>query len=106
MLLAGLVAAKYMGFFGDVVNSLAAFFGKGHPIPVFHILMPLGISYYTLMAISYVADVYRGTVKAEKNPFMLMLFLCYFPHIVEGPFDRYEPLCRQFREPHYLDYEK
>lgn len=93
---------KYFNFFGSLVNSLPG----PDPIPVLDILMPLGISYYTLMGIGYIVDVNRGTVRAEKNPAMLMLFLCYFPHIIEGPFDRFDALAKQFREPHCIDYDR
>ncbi len=104
--LAMLLATKYFNFFGDIINSIGGILGQDSIIPTLKILMPLGISYYTLMAISYVTDVYRGTAKAEKNPMRLLLFLCYFPHIVEGPFDRYESLSKQFGKPHYFDYDR
>ncbi len=104
LVIAMLAGTKYCGFLGEAVNALAEVFGAGSPAPVLSITAPLGISYYSLMAVSYIADVYRGTVKAEKNPLMVMLFLIYFPHIVEGPFDRYGDLAGRFREPHRLDY--
>lgn len=77
-----LLGTKYFNFFGTIGNDISAIFGMGAPIPVLKILMPLGISYYTLMGISYIVDVYRGTAKPEKNPLMLLLYLCYFPHII------------------------
>lgn len=101
-----LLGTKYFNFFGAIGNDISAFFGMGAPIPVLKILMPLGISYYTLMGISYIVDVYRGTAKPEKNPLMLLLYLCYFPHIIEGPFDRYTRLTSQFRTPHPFDYDR
>ena len=61
-----LLGTKYFNFFGAIGNDISAFFGMGAPIPVLKILMPLGISYYTLMGISYIVDVYRGTAKPEK----------------------------------------
>lgn len=101
-----LLGTKYFNFFGSIINNITGFADSGLSVPHLEILLPLGISYYTLMAISYVTDVYRGTVKAEKNPLMLLLFLCYFPHIIEGPFDRYGHLSDQFRAPHYMDYDR
>ena len=97
---------KYFNFFGDIINSITNAIAHSRPVPALQILMPLGISYYTLMGISYIVDVYRKTAKPEKNPLMLMLFLCYFPHIVEGPFDRYDSLCSQLRAPHHIDYQR
>ncbi len=101
-----LLGTKYFNFFGSIINDIAGITGIKQPIPVLEILLPLGISYYTLMAISYLTDVYRGTVAAEKNPLMLLLFLCYFPHIIEGPFDRYRELSQQFRTPHSFEYNR
>ena len=114
-----MVPAEKYGFFGAVPVSCqrTKYFNFSAPPamgslgllrrrtdPRAKILMPLGISYYTLMGISYVVDVYRGTANPEKNPLMLLLYLCYFPHIIEGPFDRYTRLTTQFRTPHLFDY--
>ncbi len=101
-----LVALKYCNFLGGIVNSVAGIFTLNHLIPEFNILLPLGISYYTLMSVSYIVDVYRGLIVAEKNPLRVLLYVSYFPHIVEGPFDRYKDLDVQFRTPHKFDYER
>lgn len=53
------------------------------------LIAPVGISYYTLQTISYMTDVYRGSVKADKNPVRLVLYLSFFPQIMEGPISRY-----------------
>lgn len=103
--LAILAVLKYSNFLGGIGNSIISIFTHEDVIPTFNFILPLGISYYTLMAISYIVDVYRGTIKAEKNPCRLLLFVCYFPHIIEGPFDRYGNLDNQFREPHPFDYD-
>ena len=60
--------------------------------------MPLGISYYTLQALTYVIDVFRGKFKAEHNPFKVALFVMFFPQLQEGPFGRYDLLAPQFEE--------
>lgn len=101
-----LLSTKYFNFFGSIINKVCTAAGLSAPVPVVEILMPLGISYYTLMALSYIIDCYRGTARSEKNPLMLLLYLCYFPHIVEGPFDRFNHLSNQFREPHRFDYDR
>lgn len=103
VLLGGL---KYCNFIGDIVNSVAGLMGNDSLMPVIKIALPIGISYYTLMAISYVVDVFRGVVEAERNPFKLLLFVCYFPHITEGPFDTYSSLSKQFNEEHSFDYDR
>ena len=101
-----LLGTKYCNFFGALFNRAFHIWGQAHPLPVWSIFMPLGISYYTLMSISYITDVYRRRAKAEKNPLMILLFLCYFPHIVEGPLDRYSTLSQQFRRSHCMDYNR
>lgn len=51
----------------------------GMTIPPLSLILPLGISFYTLQAVSYVIDVYRGTCKADKNFGRVLLFVCFFP---------------------------
>lgn len=101
-LLAGL---KYFNMLGGIVNSVSGLVCSKSLVPIINIALPLGISYYTLMAVSYVVDVSRKAVKAEKNPLRVLLFICYFPHIVEGPFDTYSNLAPQFKEHHKFNYD-
>lgn len=60
---------------------------KYHPIKL---LVPIGISFYSLQAISYVTDVYWEKVKAERNFFKIALFMAFFPHVLEGPICMYD----------------
>ena len=106
VVIAVLALTKYCNFLSGIVNGIASIFTYVALLPKFEILLPLGISYYTLMSVSYITDVYRGTIKAEVNPLRVLLFVCYFPHIVEGPFDRYGDLDTQFRTPHKFDYDQ
>ena len=101
-----LAVLKYCNFFGSIINGVASLFKAGQIIPVFALILPLGISYYTLMSVSYITDVYRGKYKAENNYFRLLLFVSYFPHIMEGPFDRFDALDEQFRQEHKFSYEQ
>ncbi len=59
------------------------------------LILPLGISFYTFSAIGYTLDVYGGYVRAERNPLKLLLFLSFFPQIVQGPIARYNKLSPQ-----------
>lgn len=101
-----LLVLKYSGFFADTVSAAASVFGADSPIKHISFTLPLGISYYTLTGISYVTDVYRGTVPAEKNPFKLALFLSFFPQIVEGPLSRYGTLSQTLFTGASFDYDR
>ncbi len=68
-----------------------------------NILLPLGLSFYMFQSVGYVLDVYRGTTKAEKNPLKLLLFVSYFPQLVQGPISKYGALAPQLFAPHPYD---
>lgn len=94
-----LIILKYSGTFVCELNNIF----KSN-IPVFKFALPLGISYYTLQAISYIVDVYRGKIEADKNLGRVALFLSFFPQMVEGPIGRYDLLANKFYEPHKITY--
>lgn len=68
-------------------------------------LLPMGISFYTLQIIAYVVDVYRGKYPAEKNFMQYMLFVMYFPQILQGPIARFDQLKKQLCSEHTFSYE-
>ena len=82
-----LLYCKYSNFFIGTINSM---FGTG--IEELKVIQPLGISFYTLSAISYLIDVYRGRVDARINPLRISLYLSFMLNIVEGPIARYDNL--------------
>ncbi|MBO6016127.1 MAG: MBOAT family protein [Lachnospiraceae bacterium] len=70
------------------------------------IFVPLGISFYTLTIIAYMVDVYRGKIRAERNFFRYMLFVSFFPQIIQGPIPRYDELRDQLMAEHRFDYKQ
>lgn len=92
-----LLVVKYTPFFTENINSLFEVLGVNISINVPKIMMPIGISFYTLQAVSYIFDVYREIIPAERNPLKIALFMGFFPTIMEGPICRYadtsESLC-------------
>ena len=96
-----LVAAKYLC---PAVSALCA--SVNVEDPSFSIVLPLGISFYTLQAISYIADVFRKTIPPERNPAKLLLYLLFFPTIMQGPISRYGQLGHQLWVPHQFDWER
>lgn len=99
-----LVFLKYFDFFGSNVNSILELLRVSPRIPVLNLLLPLGISFYTLQSIGYVVDVYRGKYQPDNNLAKFALFLSYFPQIVQGPIARYEQLSHQLFETHKFEY--
>ena len=75
---------KYLNFFISTADSLL-----GLSIPVTGIVMPIGISFYTFQALSYVIDVYRREVPPQHAPFSLALYVSMFPQLIAGPIVRY-----------------
>ncbi len=90
-----LLVLKYSGFFSANVNHLFSYLGVPIQLEIPVYLMPIGISFFTLQAVSYLLDVYHGVTKADENLFRLALFLGFFPQIVEGPICRYRQTADQ-----------
>ncbi len=88
-------AAGFLFAFAVGVHVLALSFFKFNR---FQILLPVGLSFYTFQAIGYLADIWRGEEKAEKNFLIFALFQAFFPKLVQGPIERSGNLLRQIRE--------
>lgn len=90
LLLLGILGyLKYYNFFADNVNYLLDLFHLDTALQAKDLLLPIGISFYTLQAVGYMADVYWGKIKPEQNLGKLALFLSFFPQIMEGPISAY-----------------
>ena len=70
------------------------------------LLLPLGISFYTFQSISYLIDMYNDKYASEKNFFRFLLFVSYFPQLIQGPINRYDKLGVQFGSVHEFDLER
>ena len=81
---------KYAGFFAQNLRQLT-----GWDIPVIRVALPIGISFYTFQIISYVVDVWRGTVPAQKNLIDLAAYIAMFPQLIAGPIVRYADVREQ-----------
>ncbi|HWB96252.1 MAG TPA: MBOAT family O-acyltransferase, partial [Bryobacteraceae bacterium] len=85
---------KYYTFTAENVNRLLELFGSGS-LPLLHVVLPIGISFYTFESMSYTIDVYRGVVKPARTFSDLSCFVSLFPHLVAGPIVRYNILAEQ-----------
>lgn len=99
-----LLVLKYGDFFIENVNGILEYFG-GSGLNQIGFLAPLGISYYTLQAIGYALEVYKGKVTPEKNPLKVLLFVTYYPQMTQGPIGRYPDLAPQLFASHDFSYE-
>ncbi len=98
-----LLYLKYYNFFAENINHLFGS-GDGHTIlPIKTLALPLGISFYTMQAISYMVDIYWGKYPAQRNPLKLTLFLSFFPTIVEGPIALYGDMKDRLYEGRAID---
>ena len=87
-----LAVFKYAGFLVQTADDL---FHLGLPIP--QIPLPIGISFYTFQALSYVIDVYRDTCPVQKNLFDLMLYISFFPQLIAGPIVKYRDIEKEIQ---------
>lgn len=85
---------KYLDFFITNINYL------GFNIPLKNIILPLGISFFTFQAMSYVIDVYRGNAEVQKNLVNVALYVSFFPQLVAGPIVRYQTIADQIQHRH------
>jgi alginate O-acetyltransferase complex protein AlgI len=97
---------KYTNFLLDSAVSTFNFFGFDYRHPAFSIVLPLGISFYTFETISYVVDVYRGRLRAERNFLDYALFIMFFPHLIAGPIVRPRHFLRQVPRPKRFDWNR
>ena len=96
-----LFVLKYTAPFFDIISYVTGF-----KTPKTHFIFPLGISFYTFMIISYIVDVYKGDTEPADNFFQYLLYVCWFPQIIEGPINRYKDMKKEFFKGHDFDFER
>lgn len=98
-----LVVWKYAGFLTEQLDGFAQLLGGD--FPVVHLLLPIGISFYTFHNISYIVDIYRGERPALRNPVSYATYISMFPQLVAGPIVRYREIADQLPQErtHRLD---
>ncbi len=99
---------KYYGFLAVNLDDLGHDLSAGHFLPLLQVTLPVGISFFTFMAISYVVDIYRRQLVLAK-PLDLAVYLSFFPHLVAGPIVRGQellPQIRRRRDPASIDFSR
>jgi D-alanyl-lipoteichoic acid acyltransferase DltB (MBOAT superfamily) len=97
---------KYYDFFALSFSTLLLNIGiKASPL-LLHWILPVGISFYTFHGLSYVIDIYKSQIKAERNPIDYALFVSYFPLLVAGPIERATHLLPQVKEKRTFNFQQ
>lgn len=91
---------KYFNFVLDNINHIFSL-----DIKFVEVILPLGISFYTFQAMSYLIDVYRGECKAQKDFYKLALYICLFPQLIAGPIVKYHDIEQQI-DSHEVEFDK
>ena len=103
-LLGLLIWLKYLPFLVRSLNSLLAQLPFALQVSAPSFVQPVGLSFFTLMAMSYLFDVRRGTTRPATHYWQVLLYLCFWPHVVEGPFDRWGQISPALLDPPKPDY--
>jgi alginate O-acetyltransferase complex protein AlgI len=93
---------KYLNFFADTLAIFLGNLGVNASFPVLHVILPIGISFYTFLSMSYTIDVYRGEIPASRSPIDFLLYVAFFPHLVAGPIVRASYLLPQCQRPRVI----
>lgn len=99
-----LLVFKYYNFLTTVLTDTLGNIGVSVGLPGLNLVMPLGISFFTFIAIGYVIDVYRGKIRAERNWWDYMLFVGFFPQIASGPISKAADLLPQIKAVRKFNY--
>src|SRR5438270_2377903 len=94
---------KYFNFFSRSFSELLGALGLAADSVTLHIILPLGISFYTFQALSYTIDVYRGRLEPVRDAVQYYCFICFFPHLVAGPINFAKDLLQQFERNRHFD---
>jgi len=100
--LGALAYFKYAGFFAESLNQQLALLGFHASLPVLKVILPLGISFYTLQKLGYIFDVYRGRLEPCRSVLVFGTFVAFFPQVIAGPISRGSQLIPQLASPRTL----
>ena len=101
-----LILFKYCNFLFWNLNYVSSRLSLSFELSYLEFLLPIGISFYVFMAMSYIIDVYKKETKAVRNPGIVALYVSFFPHLVAGPIMRANELIPQFYKVHEFEAER
>ena len=97
---------KYYYFIIDNINIVSYKINQTHYDPLWHFILPIGLSFHTFQAMSYTIEVYRGNQKVERNFGIYALYVMFYPQLVAGPIERPQNVLHQFYEKFDFDYDR
>lgn len=97
---------KYFNFFADTFNAAVSTLGWHPSWPTLNLVLPVGISFYTLQALSYTFDVYRDDIKPTRDAVAFFVYVAFFPQLVAGPIERASQLLPQLLSPRRFNYDE
>ena len=100
-----LAVFRYAGSFIDILSGMPLIVRTGEPV-LQHIIIPLGISFYTFSNISYLVEIKRKNIQAENHLGYFACYISFFPKLIQGPIDRPQHFIPQLRKNHPFDYQE
>ena len=97
---------KYFNFLSASVSDALQVVNIYYDVPVFQVLLPVGISFYTFQTLSYTIDVYKGRIPAERHLGIYALYVSFWPQLVAGPIERTRHLLPQLKQHYEFDYAR
>lgn len=97
---------KYLNFFSENVSALFQRLSIPMQPLTIRLALPIGISFYIFQAVSYLVDVYKGKIRAERHLGIFAVYLSFFPKVMQGPIERGSSLLPQLRSPRRFSYEQ
>lgn len=94
--ISNLIILGYFKYFNFLIDSINQVFNLSYNFK--NIILPIGISFYTFQALSYVIDLYRREIEVQKNPFYLALYISFFPQLIAGPIIKYRDIEKQIKD--------
>ena len=95
---------KYFNFFSENIQTLFNNYNVFYEMPLFNVLLPVGISFYTFQTLSYTIDVYNNKTPAQRHLGVFAVYVSFFPQLVAGPIERSNHLLPQFFREHDFSY--
>ena len=97
---------KYYNFFVVSLSDMLSNFGLHVNTMTLHVILPVGISFYTFHGLSYIIDLYKGRIEEEKDFVNYAVFVSFFPLLIAGPIERATHLLPQIKTPRTFDYNR